>query len=888
MSAMAVRDPHSSVDERGSEEIPTAGRPAISIVCAVYDVARYLPDFFASIERQGSAPGELEVVMVDDGSTDGSLAAVEAWRDRAPFPVVVLRHANAGQSAARNLGLDHATGTWVTFTDPDDMLAPGFLAAITAFMRRHPDVPLVASMPVVFEERTGRELRHARHRQYAAGDRVANLDEEPSTFSGSSSVSFFLLDRIRSTGLRFNPLVRPNFEDGQFAVCYVLDLPEPRIGLVPSARYLYRRRADGTSSIQRSHADPGRYTAVFEHGYRDVIARAKARHGSVPAWLQQVLVYELTWYLIEDERLTATVMIPADVIPVFHEHLAAVLRELDPAVVADHRVRRLKPTWRDILSHAGRPDPWRSATAAVTGVDDALRLERVTYRYTGSAPAETVTIRGRPVDPAWAKSQAHVYYGRPLIHTRVLWLPLHPDVTLELDGEPVRIRPLRLRGRGQAARDDEASGTSAMPRAITRAVTRVRRSAVLRRARSGSVRDRYRDAWVLADRANEADDNAERLFEHLRDHRPDINAWFAISGDAPDYARLRATYGDRVVARGTPAFTQLMLNASWLLSSHADRVVSRPHELAWLIDRPTWRFGFLQHGVIKDDLSIWLNGKQLDLFVVSTEPEWASIAGDGTTYGYTGKETRLTGLPRFDRLLRKAREVEPGERSLVLVAPTWRSWLTSSIDPETFERTMDSGLAESRYWREWEAVLRSPRIAETLAAAGWTLGFMPHPIMQPMLGSLDLPPHVRPLTFTGEDVQGLYARAGLLVTDYSSVAFNVAYVDGPVVYFQFDREAVLRGQHIGRPGYFDYERDGFGPVVTTAEAAIEAIIAQVVRGPQPGPPYRDRIDAAFPERDGRACERVIAAIESMNRPYPWPAEISAILDEASPPDARGG
>ena len=53
-------------------------------------------------------------------------------------------------------------------------------------------------------------------------------------------------------------------------------------------------------------------------------------------------------------------------------------------------------------------------------------------------------------------------------------------------------------------------------------------------------------------------------------------------------------------------------------------------------------------------------------------------------------------------------------------------------------------------------------------------------------------------------------------------------------------------------------------------------------------PYRDRIDAAFPERDGRACERVIEAIESMNRPYPWPAEVSAILDEAAPPDARGG
>ena len=395
----------------------------MSIVSAVFDVARYLPEFIASIERQGAAPGVLEVVAVDDGSTDGSLQVLEAWRDRAPFPVTVLHQANAGQSAARNLGLEHATGEWVTFTDPDDMLAPGFLDAILRFVGRHPDVALVASMPVVVEERTGREHRHARHRQYAAGDRVVDLDREPSTFGGSSSVSFFRLDRVRAAGLRFDPRVRPNFEDGHFAVRYVLELAEPRIGVVPSARYLYRRRADGTSSVQRSHGDPGRYTAVFEHGYLDVIARAKARHARLPAWLQQVLVYELTWYLMEDERLTATAILADDLVPVFHAHLAAVLRELDPDVVADHRVRRLKPSWRDIFSHAGRPEPWRSPTAAVTRVDEAMRLERVTYRFTGTPPAETLSIRGQAIEPAWAKSQAHVYYGRPLIHTRILWLP---------------------------------------------------------------------------------------------------------------------------------------------------------------------------------------------------------------------------------------------------------------------------------------------------------------------------------------------------------------------------------------------------------------------------------------------------------------------------------
>jgi CDP-glycerol glycerophosphotransferase (TagB/SpsB family) len=307
-------------------------------------------------------------------------------------------------------------------------------------------------------------------------------------------------------------------------------------------------------------------------------------------------------------------------------------------------------------------------------------------------------------------------------------------------------------------------------------------------------------------------------------------------------------------------------------------VVTAPSELEGIIDRPTWRYAFLQHGVIKDDLSSWLNKKQADLFVVSTDAELESVAGDGTAYWYTRKETRNTGLPRFDRLLRKAAAVQPDARDIVLVAPTWRAWLTTNIDVETFERDIDSAFWDSDYRRNWDRVLRSPRIEAALASAGLTLGFMPHPAMQPILGRLDLPPHVRPFTFVGEDVQALYARCALLVTDYSSVAFNVAYIDGPIVYFQFDRDAMQQGQHLGRAGYFSYERDGFGPVTTTADQAIDAIVEQIERGRRPAPEYQARIAATFTHRDGRACERVVAAIEEMGRPYPWPADVQARLD----------
>ena len=64
--------------------------PRFSLVCAVYNVARYLPDFIASLEAQSYGLDDVQVVMVDDGSTDDSLALLEQWQAARPESVVVL------------------------------------------------------------------------------------------------------------------------------------------------------------------------------------------------------------------------------------------------------------------------------------------------------------------------------------------------------------------------------------------------------------------------------------------------------------------------------------------------------------------------------------------------------------------------------------------------------------------------------------------------------------------------------------------------------------------------------------------------------------------------------------------------------------------------------
>jgi CDP-glycerol glycerophosphotransferase len=114
---------------------------------------------------------------------------------------------------------------------------------------------------------------------------------------------------------------------------------------------------------------------------------------------------------------------------------------------------------------------------------------------------------------------------------------------------------------------------------------------------------------------------------------------------------------------------------------------------------------------------------------------------------------------------------------------------------------------------------------------------------------------------TTHDVQQLLLDCALLITDYSSVFFDVAYLEKPELYYQFD-ETEFRQYHY-KQGYFDYCRDGFGPVCTTEEALLQALETALQHGMQMPPEYKARTAAFFPLRDTQNCARTYEAICSL-------------------------
>lgn len=114
--------------------------PLFSIIVPVYNVKGYLERTVESILSQSF--DDFELLLVDDGSTDGSEVYIDLVAN-ADDRISVFHQTNSGVSSARNLGLDNARGHWIVFVDGDDALVPQALQILSDCIARHPDVDLI-------------------------------------------------------------------------------------------------------------------------------------------------------------------------------------------------------------------------------------------------------------------------------------------------------------------------------------------------------------------------------------------------------------------------------------------------------------------------------------------------------------------------------------------------------------------------------------------------------------------------------------------------------------------------------------------------------------------------------------------------------------------------
>ena len=273
----------------GSEQRRRNGPPAISVIVPIYNVESYLRECLDSILAQSVA--DFEVVVVDDGSPDGSadIAAEYAERDAR---VKLVARPNGGLGAARNTGVEHATGDFLTFLDSDDRLPDGALRTMLASARTSGSDIVVGA------------LRR---------------------FNSSSNWLPTWVDRLHGEQRRgiaiddFPPLVRNNYSCGKLfrrdfwvgqeatfreGVAYEdqplitrLYIAADRIDICPQVTYDYRAREDASSISQQTAtlADLRDRVTAWQESRREFADTASER--VYDAWLQTLFDDHFHWYL---------------------------------------------------------------------------------------------------------------------------------------------------------------------------------------------------------------------------------------------------------------------------------------------------------------------------------------------------------------------------------------------------------------------------------------------------------------------------------------------------------------------------------------------------------------------------------------------------------------
>ena len=356
----------------------------------------------------------------------------------------------------------------------------------------------------------------------------------------------------------------------------------------------------------------------------------------------------------------------------------------------------------------------------------------------------------------------------------------------------------------------------------------------------------YSHLWLVMERGFDARDNAYWFFRYLMERHPEINACYVIDPASPDCEKV-SKLGKTVAWRSIRHYL-MYLAADMLVGTHVQPCA--PDLMAYYHLRQIGVHArgkqiFLQHGIIMAEMK-WMRypTMKVDFFASGGRMEYDYLVSE---FGFPEGVIQYTGLCRFDNLIRCN---HPSNE--ILVMPTWRG----SDYPQ------GKRFYETAFYRQFQSMLENPRLLELLEKHDLKLIFYPHIELQKELDKFKSPSErIILASWQDYDVQTLLMRCSLLITDYSSVFFDVGYMEKPVIYYQFDVEEFRKFHY--QEGYFSYEEHGFGPVVHTEEELVDALAESTENEFRMQQYYLDRLKAFYSVRDELNCERTYQILSRM-------------------------
>ena len=866
-----------------------------TVLSAVYNTARYLRESIESIINQDVGFEEnIQLILVDDGSTDNSYDIALEYQKRYPDNIVVLTQENSGPGSARNLGLKYIEGEYVNFLDSDDLLSSNAMSVIDDFLSDY-DVEIV-SIPLIYFG--GKEGDHHLNYKFETEGIIDLTDkfDYPQASMASSFIKASLLE-----DQQFNADLI-NGED--LLLLNKILIHVKKYGVTNRAQYMYRKRAESSSIMDNSKRSERFFLEKMQLCYKGLIDYSLKTEGEVLKFIQYIIALDLN--AIVESHSFEEVYSDSKKSTEFWECFEDILSYIDEDTIKNHLYleKDVKSFYIYIKNNNDFNITVNERRNRVFIKSDDYLINRLHGRNIFfdiiDIKNNFIYISGCYVSNCYPSSMhfqanaktpdgkidiydcKYVEYPTTYRTTKKMlnipWkfyynfdvkIPIEDDnlkITFDLlfdeNGESATFKPnFKFRnicyinkfinyyvdGSKIVLYKDKAIHVVDYAHIFR---LKLELKSIFKILISGEDYNVYnifirfisafayifmknRRIWLFMDRPTDADDNAKHLFEYSIKQNDGIEKYFIVDKKSPDYKKM-LKISKNIIPWGSLKHKIYYIYAEKFISTHVDHVWVTPFyykKEKFTNGLVANKLYFLQHGVTKDDISHWLRKFYHNFYLLLTVSDYEKESFLSENYNYDEDVVQTLGFPRFDGLEKNQ------SNKYILFMPTWRNYL---INEDSF--------IKSDYYEILNNFFNDGDLLRLMKDNGYKIIFKPHFNLLEFLHLLNVPEEIE--ISTEESYQTLFNNSSLLITDYSSVFFDFSYLKKPVIYYHADDN-----YHYGA-GYFDYETMGFGEVIKSEENLVEKIKYYLENDCEMEETYRNRVEDFFKYTDKNNCRRV--------------------------------
>ena len=367
-----------------------------------------------------------------------------------------------------------------------------------------------------------------------------------------------------------------------------------------------------------------------------------------------------------------------------------------------------------------------------------------------------------------------------------------------------------------------------------------------------------RNIWLFGERGGEAaEDNGLAMFRYVVDKSPKTECYYVLNKPG-DYPGL-VGYEKNVIYKNTDDWESKLKQAShFFFTDSAADILNASNDINQFPDVTNV---YLTHGCLAYSPGVYQKGHQYIDFVTCTNRQ--DIESATREWGFPSSKFLLTGLARWDRL-DSARQ----KRKEILLCPTWRKCFNSSnwnLDEDLSQEDVET-FRSSDFFVFFSSLLRSPDVISILEHNDIVITVNLHFRFRKYLPQFDELQSDRIKIATPEndsrDLREMMQDAVALITDYSSIMWDMGFMEKPVICYQFDKPAMLAER---QKEQFAMTDDMLFAEVCYSEASIiDALKRLVLRDFCNDDFQTSKLNKYIPHRDAHNCERIFRALTPLD------------------------